>query len=144
EPGRSGGGAARRDRALVPRAAREESDGAPPGQAVVQRGHRAPRGHHGARLQRARALLSDRGGDGGPECVPREAAAPLPEAAPMRPGALLLLATLAPGPLWAQSATPPALSEYAVLGVAGVTIRRESRVLSGAVGSVGGPVELRR
>jgi hypothetical protein len=41
-----------------------------------------------------------------------------------------------------RAQTPPALTEYAVLGVAGVRIGRESRVLSGAVGSVGGTVRL--
>jgi len=42
----------------------------------------------------------------------------------------------------AQTATPPGLAEYAVLGVAGVRIGRESRVVSGAVGSVAGTVRL--
>src|SRR5262249_9561376 len=37
---------------------------------------------------------------------------------------------------------PPGLTEYAVLGVAGVRIGRDSRVLSGAVGSVDGTVRL--
>jgi hypothetical protein len=60
----------------------------------------------------------------------------------MRRPALLFLAVLAPGPLWAQTATPPALSGYVVLGVDGVTIRSASRVLSGAVGSIGGTVRL--
>src|SRR2546426_4743161 len=60
----------------------------------------------------------------------------------MRRPALLFLAVLAPGRLWAQTATPPALSGYVVLAVDGVTIRSASRVLSGAVGSIGGTVRL--
>jgi hypothetical protein len=42
----------------------------------------------------------------------------------------------------AQTATPPGLAEYAVLGLAGVRIGRESRVVSGAVGTVAGTVRL--
>lgn len=58
--------------------------------------------------------------------------------------AALLAVGLAPGMLRAQTPMPPGLSEYAVLGLSGVRIRRGSRVLSGAVGSVGGEVRLGR
>jgi hypothetical protein len=44
----------------------------------------------------------------------------------------------------AQVPAPPALADYAVLGVDGVTIRHDSRVLSGAVGAVNGMVRLGR
>jgi hypothetical protein len=50
----------------------------------------------------------------------------------------------APGAAHAQTATPPLLSDYAVLGMSGVTIRPESRVVSGAVGTVSGTVRLAR
>jgi len=40
----------------------------------------------------------------------------------MKRPALLLLAALAPGPLWVQTSTPPELSEYAVLA----TVRADS------------------
>jgi hypothetical protein len=58
--------------------------------------------------------------------------------------AAVLVIGLAPGALRAQPVMPPQLAEYAVLGVTGVTVRRESRVLSGAVGSIGGTVRLGR
>jgi hypothetical protein len=44
----------------------------------------------------------------------------------------------------AQVINPPALGEYAVLGVDDVTVRRDARVLSGAVGCVNGVVRLGR
>ena len=43
----------------------------------------------------------------------------------MKRPALLLLAALAPGPLWVQTATPPELSEYAVLA----TVRADSELV---------------
>jgi hypothetical protein len=62
-------------------------------------------------------------------------------------GALAALAVgvvLPVDPLRAQTATRPELADYAVLGLAGVVIRHESRVLSGAVGAVEGTVRLGR
>jgi len=54
---------------------------------------------------------------------------------------VLLLARLAPGAVRAQ-AIPPELSDFAVLGLEDVAIRRQTRVLSGAVGAVGGAVRI--
>src|SRR6266566_2091318 len=85
---RVGGGAARRVRTLVPGAARQEPDRVAPRQAVLQRRHRAHRGTHRARLQRARALLPDRRGARGTQRLPREPPAPLPKAALMKRPAL--------------------------------------------------------
>lgn len=53
-----------------------------------------------------------------------------------------LAVLLAVGSARAQTPAPPGLAEYAVLGVAGVRIGRQSRVVSGAVGSVAGTVRL--
>jgi hypothetical protein len=58
--------------------------------------------------------------------------------------ATLLAIALAPGELPAQTAMTPELSNYAVLGLAGVTVRAESRVLSGAVGSIEGTLRIGR
>jgi hypothetical protein len=43
-----------------------------------------------------------------------------------------------------EAQTPPALTEYSVLGIERVALRREARVVSGAVGAVAGTVTLRR
>jgi hypothetical protein len=58
-------------------------------------------------------------------------------------GTVVLAATLA-ATARAQVPSPPALAEYAVLGVEDVTIRRNARVPTGAVGSVEGMVRLGR
>src|SRR5206468_5448421 len=86
-PGRSGdgarerGGAARAarggDGCLVPGDARQQSPRAALPQVRVQRGHRRPSGHPGARRQRDASLLYVRGGAGGTKRVPREAEARL-------------------------------------------------------------------
>jgi len=55
-----------------------------------------------------------------------------------------LAALLVAGVARAQTRPVPELADYAVLGVGDVTIRAESRVASGAVGSVGGTVRLGR
>ncbi len=58
---------------------------------------------------------------------------------------IALALQLAAGAARAQTLPPPpALSDYAVLGLGNVTVRRQSRVLSGAVGAVGGTVRLGR
>jgi hypothetical protein len=57
--------------------------------------------------------------------------------------ATLVAAILAPGVLRAQPLLPD-IADYAVLGLGGVSIRRETRVLSGAVGAVAGTVRLGR
>jgi hypothetical protein len=56
----------------------------------------------------------------------------------------LLELVIAPGELPAQTATTPELSSYAVLGIAGVTVRAESRVTFGAVGSIEGTLRIGR
>jgi hypothetical protein len=60
-----------------------------------------------------------------------------------RPWSALLI-LLAPGIARAQTVAPPELSDYAILGVTGTTVRRASRVVSGAVGSLQGTVRLGR
>ena len=57
---------------------------------------------------------------------------------------LALALHLGSGASVAQLLPPPDLSDYAILGLDNVTVRRESRVLSGAVGAVGGTVRLGR
>jgi len=51
---------------------------------------------------------------------------------------------VAPRELPAQTATPPELSRYAILGIAAVTVRAESRVTFGAVGSIEGTLRIGR
>ena len=58
--------------------------------------------------------------------------------------ATALAIAIAPRELPAQTATTPALSNYAVLGVSGVIVRAESRILSGAVGSIDGTLRIGR
>lgn len=51
---------------------------------------------------------------------------------------------MSPGRGQTQPAAPPQLAEYAVFGQLGVTVGHESRVVSGAVGSLGRAVRLGR
>jgi len=62
----------------------------------------------------------------------------------MRSSIIALLALGLAGPSRAQTQLPPQLSEYVVLALDDATIRRETRVLSGAVGAVGGSVHVGR
>ena len=55
---------------------------------------------------------------------------------------LAAAALLAGAPAGAQPTMPPGLPGYAVLGVEAVSIRPDTRVLSGAVGAIGGTVTL--
>src|SRR5262245_32082366 len=58
--------------------------------------------------------------------------------------ATLLATVVATGAHAQGTAAPPDPPAYAVLGLEGVTIRPESRVVSGAVGALGGAIRLRR
>src|SRR3989454_9072182 len=83
EHGRAPQGPARGGGEVVRRAAREEPDGAGARQAIVQHRLRAARRRGAVRPYRAQPLLPDRGGDGGPERVRREASGQLQEVPPV-------------------------------------------------------------
>src|SRR5213592_4417946 len=56
--------------------------------------------------------------------------------------AILLVVGFGAQTAGAQTVLPPELSEYVVLGLEGVRIGRESRILSGAVGTITGTVRV--
>jgi hypothetical protein len=58
--------------------------------------------------------------------------------------AIVAAAVLASGAGLAQAQTAPMLGDYSILGVDRVALRRDARVVSGAVGAVVGSVTLRR
>ncbi len=54
------------------------------------------------------------------------------------------LAGLTPARLYAQTAVPPGLSQYVLLGLEGVTLRAGAQVIAGAIGTVNGAARLGR